>query len=195
LAKANGNAMQRQWQCNAMQTFIIFADLMKIIEQYSRKKLVRQAKAIRRRVVLCPPGEAKKVGILWHENDQKAFNYLQDFFRQGSAIVRYLCFSEVKQSADSNILTRKETNWLGWPRSGVVETFIHTEFDLLMNVTTSPCYPLEVITALSRATFRIGWDINQSGFYDLSVDVSSNPDALYLAEQQIFYLQRFNKKT
>ena len=129
---------------------------MKIIDRYSRKKLARQARTIQRRVVLCPPAEAKRVGILWHENNQSAFSFLDHYFSQGNTIVRNLCFSEAKESAGSNIITRKENNWLGWPRSGAVDTFIETEFDLLLNCTVQPCYPLEVITALSHAAFKIG---------------------------------------
>ncbi len=180
--------------CRNLQSFIIFVTLMNFIEKYSRKKLRRQAARVNRRIVLVSPAQAKKVGILWHEDDVKAFNFLQEYFRSQSAIVRHLCYSEAKTTADSNTLIRKDTDWLGFPKGGAYETFISTEFDLLLNVSVRPSYPLEVITALSAASFKIGWDYNQSGFYDLSVDVSHQPDSLYLAEQQIFYLQSFNNK-
>ena len=121
--------------------------------------------------------------------------YLQEFFRNKKAIVRHICYSESKMPADSNMITRKETNWRGFPVRGASDSFIHSGFDLLFNITTRPCFALEVITALSDASFKIGWDYNRTGWYDLSVDVSDNPDSLYLAEQQIFYLQTFNKKS
>jgi hypothetical protein len=166
---------------------------MKWLEKYSRKRLLKRASHVVRSVVLCSPDQVKKVGIVWHEKDVKAFQYLQEYFRNRNAIVRFLCFSEAKTATDSNIITKKETNWLGFPVGGAVETFLSADFDLLINITTQPCFPLEVITALSGASFKIGWDYNQTGFYDLSVDVSANPDSLYLAEQQLFYLQTFNQ--
>jgi hypothetical protein len=167
--------------------------MIKWLEKCSRKRLLKRATRVVRKVVLCSPDQVKKVGILWHEKDVKAIQFLQDFFRNRNAIVRFLCFSEAKLTTDSNVITRKDTNWLGFPTGGAVETFLSADFDLLINITTQPCFPLEVITALSGAAFKIGWDFNQTGFYDLSVDVSANPDSLYLAEQQLYYLQTFNK--
>jgi hypothetical protein len=40
----------------------------------------------------------------------------------------------------------------------------------------------------------MGWDLNGNGFYDLTVNVSKNPDSLYLAEQQLFYLKSLKSK-
>jgi hypothetical protein len=167
---------------------------MNWIEKYSRKRLLKRASHIHRKVVLCAPDQIKKVGIVWHERDVKGYQYLQDYFRNRTTIFRHFCFSEAKIATDSNVITRKQTNWLGFPKGGATETFLSTDFDLLINITTQPCFALESVTALSVASFKIGWDYNQSGFYDLSVDVSSQPDSLYLAEQLLFYLQTFNKK-
>jgi hypothetical protein len=167
---------------------------MNWIEKYSRKRLQKRASLVQRKVVLCSPGQIKKVGIVWHEQDVKGFQYLQEYFRKSNAIVRHLCFSNAKMTTDSSTITRKQTNWLGFPKGGITETFISADFDLLVNITTQPCFALEAVTALSTASFKIGWDFNQTGFYDLSVDVSAAPDSLYLAEQLLYYLQTFNKR-
>jgi hypothetical protein len=168
---------------------------MKCFEKYKRKRLLKQASRMDRIVILCAPGEARKVGIIWHEKDLKGMQYLEEYFRNTKVIVRHLCFSEAKVPVDNNTITRKETNWLGFPVKGTTESFVQTGFDLLFNITTQPCFPLEVITALSAASYKIGWDFTKSGWFDLSVDVSGNPDSLYLAEQQIFYLQTFNNRS
>jgi hypothetical protein len=167
---------------------------MNLIEKYSRIRLLKRASRVHRKVMLCDPGQVKKVGILWHERDLKGFQFFQDYFRNRNVSVTNLCYSEAKIPADNHTLTRKQTNWLGFPKGEVAEAFIHADFDLLINISTQPCFALEAITALSEASFKIGWDFNLTGFFDLSVDVSSKPDALYLAEQQIFYLQTFSKK-
>jgi len=168
--------------------------MIKWLEKYSRKRLQKRASQVVRRVILCAPDQVKKVGILWHEKDSKAFQFLQDHFRSKNAIVRFLCYSEAKTATDSNMITKKETNWLGFPVGGAVETFLSADFDLLINIATQPCFPLEALTALSGATFKIGWDYNQTGYFDLSVDVSGKRGSLYLGEQQLYYLQTFNKK-
>jgi len=181
LAKANGN-------------LLLFLSRMKWLEKYRRKRLLIRARQINRNVILCSSEQVKKVGIVWHENDREAFRFLRDYFKEKGAIVRHICFSTDKSSSGNHIITKKQTNWLGFPVGGTFEAFISSDFDLLFNITTQPCFPLEAVTALSAASFKIGWDFNQSGFYDLAVDVSARPDSLYLAQQQIFYLQTINQK-
>ena len=155
---------------------------------------MKRASQVTRKVVLCSPDKVKKVGIVWHENDLKAFQFLQDYFKNKGAIVRNICFSESRLITGSNVFTKKETNWIGFPVGGATIPFMQTEFDLLLNITIRPCFPLEAITGLSVASFKIGWDFNDSGFYDLSIDVSSRPDPVFLAEQQLFYFKTFNQK-
>lgn len=164
---------------------------MRWLERYSRKQLMKKVAATKRVVRIVPLDHVKKVGILWHENDSRAFTYLQEQFRSRSTIVRQLCFSDTGNSTDSNVLTKKDFNWLGFPVSGTIETFIATEFEMLINLSTHSCTPLEVITALSAASFKIGWDQGKMHLYDMSIDVSLQPDAYYLAEQTMIYLQKF----
>jgi len=155
--------------------------------------LLKRSAEVKRTIRICSSDQVKKVGILWQENDIRAFNYLQEYFRSKSAIVRNICYSTVKETSESNVLIKKDINWLGFPHSGAVETFIKTDFDLLINVSTVPCFPIDVIAALSVASFKMGWDLNGYGFYDLTINVSKNPDSLYLAEQQLFYLRSLKK--
>ncbi len=166
---------------------------MKWIETYSRRVLKKKAAAITRNVRIRPPNLMKKVGILWLESDTKAFMYIQEQFRSKSTIIRHLCFSEIINLNDSNLVTKKDFNWLSFPKTGTAETFMEAEFDLLINLSTVPCYQLDIITAMSPASFKIGWDKDHSGYYDMSVDVSKQPDSLYLAEQIMIYLNKFTQ--
>jgi hypothetical protein len=135
------------------------------------------------------------VGVLWSEEDGKAFSYLQEVFRAHKVIVRHLCFTSDKANQDSNRFSSKDLNWLGFPRGGNIDTFTGADFDILLNISVVPNFAFDVITALSAASLKIGWDHEKLGFLDISVDVSKQPDALYLAEQQIFYLKQLNKNT
>lgn len=166
---------------------------MKWIETYSRRVLKKKAAAITRKVRISPPDQLKKVGILWLESDIKAFTYIQEQFRSKSTIIRHLCFSVTINTNDSNLVTKKDFTWLGFPKTGIAETFMDAEFDLLINLTTIPCNPLDIITVLSPASFKIGWDKDHSGYFDMSVNVSKQPDSLYLAEQIMIYLKKFTR--
>lgn len=166
---------------------------MNLVEKYCRTLLLKRAAEVKRTIRICSPDLVKKVGILWQESDVKAFNYLQEYFRSKSAIVRNICYSAAKESSESNVLAKKDISWLGFPHKGTIETFIRTDFELLINVSTVTCFPLDVVTALSEASFKMGWDLNNYGFYDLTINVSKNPDSLYLAEQQLYYLKSLKK--
>ncbi len=95
----------------------------------------------------------------------------------------------------TNIITSKDLNWIGLPREESCESFINTEFDLFLNVALHQNLPLVYVTALSRAKFKVGWSPADHNFFDLNIKIGSKQDALFLAEQQIFYLSQLNKKT
>lgn len=166
---------------------------MRLIEKYSRKILFKRMAGNQRTVRLSPINQLKKIGILWREDDVKAYNFLMENFKRRSLIIRNICYSESKNASGSNILTPRDFDWLGFPKEGKDDTFISLNFDLLINLSVKSCYPLEVITALSVASFKTGWDMNNLGLYDLSIDVSKQPDALFLAEQQLYYLTKLTK--
>jgi hypothetical protein len=166
---------------------------MNLLRTYRLNMLHKRSSETNRTVRLCNLDTIQKVGILWLEEDSKAYNYLYEQFRMQKVIVRNLCYTKNKKTEDSNMFSRRDINWLGFPKGGNIDTFIRADFDLLLNIAVEHNFALDVITALSAATLKIGWDREKLGFFDLSIDVARQPDALYLAEQQIFYLKQLNK--
>jgi len=176
------------------KSFTIFVDVIKLLKTYRLNTLKKSAAKVSREMRLCSLNQVQKVGILWAENDSRAFNYIHDFFKSPKVIIRNLCFTNNKEQTDSNMITPKDLNWLGFPSGGNIDNFIKTDFDLLFNLNVNPLFfALDAIAALSVAHFKTGWDHAKTGFYDLSIDVSAQPDASYLAEQQINYLKQLNK--
>lgn len=170
---------------------------MKIIEKYAYYKLHKKARTIKRRVVLPHPGSVGKVGVLWQPSQREAFNYLHDHFYHKQTIFRNFCIfpEDSSQATGTNVLSPKDIDWLGFPKPGPADEFINTEFDLLLNIALEQNFVLDYITALSRAKFKIGWSPVESNFFDLNIAIGENPDALFLAKQQIFYLTQLNKTT
>ncbi len=170
---------------------------MKLKEKFAYYKLRKKAAAVDRRVELPHPDTVRKVGVLWQPSGRAGFQYLHDHFSHAQVIFRNLCvFSdETNVNAGSNIITPKDLNWLGFPKPGPAEDFIKTEFDLLLNIALEQTLLLDYLTALSVARFKIGWSPSEKNYFDLNINISRKQDALYLAEQQIFYLGQLNKKT
>ncbi len=169
---------------------------MKMIEKYAYKKLQKEAAAIKRRVELPQPEKIRKVCVLWQPPQGEAYEFLHQFFQNSQVIFRNLCIlsKEGIAEAGSNVVTPKDLNWLGFPNSGHVFEILKTEFDLLLNIVPEQNLVLHYITALSRARFKIGSTESKLNYFDLNIRINGSSDALYLAQQQIFYLEQLNKK-
>jgi len=168
---------------------------MKIFEKYAyyqfRKKIATQE----RQAKMPKEGKISRVGVLWQPEQKEAYNYLYDHFGKAKTIFRNLCISDqtVSSQLNSNSVTKKDLNWLGFPQSAAVDNFIPIEFDVLLNIALEQNLVLDYITAFSRAKFKIGWSESEKNYFDLNINIGDKQDALYLAKQQIFYLGQLNK--
>lgn len=167
---------------------------MNFREKYAYQLLEKRYRNIRRKVKLSGFKNATRVGIVWQWEDKEAFLYLSSFFKEKQIILRNLCYTGLYSDPVANSFGKKETNMFGFPKKGVADTFMEGGFDILMNITVNDCFPLDVVTAMSDAHFKIGRADGRLNFFDLSVDICKNRNSLYLAKQQIHYIEQFNKK-
>jgi len=168
---------------------------MKLIEKIAYYTLSKKLKATKRQVELPRPDQIRKVGVIWQPGEKAAFQYLHEYFAREKLIFRNVCVYDDHTGTpeESSIITSKSLNWMGLPKPGPVDDFIKTEFDVLFNIALEQNRVLDYITALSRAKFKTGWSPEKRNFFDLNINIGNKHDALYLAEQQIFYLRQLNK--
>jgi len=170
---------------------------MGIIEKIAYYTLSKKIKATKRQVEILHPDQIRKVGVVWRPDEKAAFQFLHDYFARDKVIFRNICVYEDHAGvpADTSIITSKDLNWLGLPKPGPVDDFIETKFDVLFNIVLEQSLVLDYITSLSHASFKVGWSPQKSNFFDLNINISGKQDALYLAQQQIYYLVQLNKIT
>lgn len=170
---------------------------MKLLKKYAYRKLQKMAANVRHSVKLPDPDAVRKVGVLWQPTEIQAFHYVQNYFTGQGVILRNLCVYTQKplEGAGANAITPNDLNWLGFPGGGMVDDFIGIDFDLLLNISLEQNLIFDYLTALSKATFKIGWSTEKINFFDLNINISGNRNALYLAQQQIFYLRQLNEKS
>lgn len=166
---------------------------MGIIEKYAYHLLEKKLLNVKREVRLTGFSSASKVGVLWHIDEMDAFLFLSDFLKNNKIIFRNLCYTGANKEKFSNSFCKKETNFFGFPKSTVANTFMEVEYDLLMNISVAGCFALDAVSIMANSHFKIGWADKFKDLYDLSIDVSKNKDALYLVKQQIYYMEQFNK--
>ncbi len=168
---------------------------MKIKEKIVARILARTERDIHRAPSIPDLHTAKQIGILWQPAQQAAFQYLHKYFTRQQAIVSDLCITEDNlQAAQQNTITPKDLNWLGFPKSIKTENFLHTPFDILMNIATTQNTALKYITLTSNAKFKTGIHTDMQNYFDLSINIDQSQDALYFVKQQIFYLGQINNK-
>lgn len=70
-------------------------------------------------------------------------------------ILGYFNFKHMEGDISYMHFCRKELSFYWHPNDNVVDYFIKRDFDILINAYTSECLPLEYISTLSHATYRI----------------------------------------
>jgi hypothetical protein len=166
---------------------------MGLIQKYAQRLLEKKLAGTKREIKLSGFSNAAKVGVLWHIDEMDAFLYISDFLREKKIPFRNLCYTGSNKERFSNSFCRKETNFWGFPKSGIASAFMEVEYDLLMNISVTGCFELDAVTVLAKSHFKVGWADRFKNLYDLSIDVSKNKDSLFLVKQQIHYLEQFNK--
>ena len=166
-------------------------------EKYAYRKLHKKAAQQNRQPVLPHPDRLQKVVVIWQPSQVNALQYLKEKFNQPHHQISSFCVFEEnnKPETENYFLTSDDLNWWGLPKHEKTDDFFSQRFDLLLNVALQQNLVLDYLTALTHARFKIGWSPNKHNYFDLNINIGEKQDALFLAQQQIFYLRQLNKKT
>ncbi|MDR2910991.1 MAG: hypothetical protein LBV47_06475 [Bacteroidales bacterium] len=169
---------------------------MRIKEKIAIKLLSRVAGLLQHTPEIPTMSLVKEVGVLWQPEQKEAFQYIHNYFINKNVILNDLCVcnENVVLDATSNTIIPKDLNWLGFPKSGKVDNFTEMHFDILFNIAIKQNVTLDYLTLVSKAKFKVGGQTDLKNYFDLSINIGQNQNALYFVEQQIFYLGQINKK-
>ncbi len=142
---------------------------------------------------------AQTVGILWETGQQDAFIRVKNELYLAGIKTEGLCYFPLKKAMipeEINGFSRKQTSWwLEIPRTQLVEDFIHQKFDILIDLSGQKSFPIIYTTALSEASFKVGYAGSSTNYFDLNIEFQDKPETGQLAEQILYYLKRINKTT
>lgn len=166
-------------------------------EKYAYRKLHKKAAQQNRQPVLPHPDRLNSVLVIWQPSQERALQYLKEQFNQSHHTFNSFCvFEESHEPETENyFLTNKDLNWWGLPKPEKTAEFFSQHFDLLLNTALKQNLVLDYLTAHAQAGFKIGWSPDDPNYFDLNINIGEKQDALFLARQQIFYLQQLNKRT
>jgi hypothetical protein len=139
--------------------------------------------------------DAKEVGILMDATDTDRttlINQLADSLHTQFRKVHILGFYNFPKAAlNLNFphFHNKELNWYLEPQGHLVDEFIERKFDVLINAYCGENLPLEYVSALSNAKYRIGiYDPQKTYLSDVFIDTKDPSDLKAFVEQVKHYI-------
>jgi len=156
--------------------------LKKRVVYWQLGRLVKSRKRTKRFVNL---NHAKNVGIIWNENDRAAYEMLKKYLNENKIPSKDICYSTSQREIT---FSPKDFSFFGKPKNPAIDEFINERFDLLLDISLADSWAVQIVRALSHASFKAGWSLATPNYFDFSVDVSQRRDAYFLAEQLIHYL-------
>lgn len=181
--------------------------MFKGIKDKASKIYLNKEKEVKRTPMVLNYADAKSIGLLYLIKDADHFNYVKDYLKhlkEHVGIKERLVFSFVndkkevpefvQKKLEYDYFTAKDINWHNKPSGVEVENFLRKDFDILIDLTTEPCVPLQYVLKNSRAKFKVGkFSEQNSDLYDLMLDTPDNTIKA-LIEQVNHYLALINRK-
>lgn len=174
-----------------------------IKERIGQYLLRRKVKKIKRKRVICNLDLAQTVGIIFNANSQASYERASQFanFLMNNKEIQVFAIGYVdnkemlKFFADKKgfkFFSKKNLNWFGKPQNPSVDFFIDKQFDILMDLSLQDFYPIQYITALSKAKLKVGRFVEDENYYDFMLDIKKDRTLDNLINQIELYLSIVN---
>lgn len=162
-----------------------------------RVLLKKKARLIERKKAIHNLKTASSAGIIFECTGMDDFQQVKEFKKTledhgiRTSVVGYV---DARDIPDPYLIrpgfyffSQRELNWIFKPDTDFIREFLRKHFDLLIDLSLSPKFPLQYLLKLSRAHYKIGVKSDTEEL-DLMLDVGRNTPLSYLAEQIIYYL-------
>ena len=166
--------------------------------------LNQQARSNHRQKAFVNIEEAKTIGIVFDATDaddfdlvKKYVSYLKDMKKKVKAIGYFnqplmppMTFSKLEY----DFFCSKELNWYNAPSSIYVKNFMEDEFDILLDLNISDCFPLRYVSTLSKARFKVGKTTSKNNsIFDLMLETGDTNTLKFYLRNIDTYLFMINK--
>ena len=171
-----------------------------IQEKVGRIFLKKEAKRLKRSVKAFSIEKASTIGVVYNatnRSDAETVKKFIQYLKEERKDVFSLGFIDSKDASD---IVKPHLNYAYFdkrnlsksfiPKGDEVQSFIKKPFSILIDLNTVDCFPIEYITSLSEARFKVG----AKGFYrdnacDLIIDIEENETLKFYIIQIKHYLK------
>lgn len=173
--------------------------ILKGFKENSNKKYIESQ--LRERIVVNQEVAITTLGIFVSADevaDYEWFTTLANDLKIKQHKVKLIVFTEneVETTQFSGVIVTPETiGWKGTIKDGEVQAFVNTKFDALISYYKQDKIPLKLITAASKAVFKIGIFENDNRLNDLIIKTEINDTKTFKTEllKYLHTLNRINK--
>ncbi len=169
-------------------------------DKIRNKSLKKKAGGTQRKKRVCNINQAKSVGILYEATQMVSFEIVKDLVKsltRKDLKISALGYVDSKHLIDHYLyrkgftfISKNNLNWYGKPVSENVDEFVSIPFDILINLSLDYSYPIQYITALSKASFKVGIFSPGQEFLDMMIDLEKEKKNIENVKNEI----RKNKK-
>ena len=166
--------------------------------------LSNKAARIRRRVYYSNVKEIRKIGIVWDASRSEDFASLSKFHQRmhdrniDVNIIGYYPGQELPARLTAirylSCIRKTELNFFYRPISEETEMFIKTRFDVLIDINFEKKFPLQYISSLSTASFKVGLFDSETNIsiFDLMMELKKPVHVENYLDQVVHYLEMIN---
>lgn len=152
--------------------------ILKRFKEKSNQKFIN--KLIDSRKAALSSKKIESVGIILNLNEFDDFETLRIFFESlklNPNKIKIVGFTEDVKLVEASIellYSEKQVGWKGKLKNNELISFINTNFDALISYYKQDNLELNLVTALSKANFKVGLSNNDERLHDLILDIDPN---------------------
>ncbi len=146
--------------------------------------------------------DAKTVGIMYNstqpDNDIIITKFAEHLRAAGKTveILGYINDTKTERKVDITVFNKKSLTWCGVPTDEKALAFAEKNFDLLLACFIGENLPLEYLSCISKARWRVGaYYPGKTNCYDMMVNVGDRQEVQYFLDQASDFLNKINYDT
>ena len=148
---------------------------LKAFKEKSNRKYVNKLLDVPKAVV--NSNKVKTVAVLLNAREYDDFEAFRQYFKALNLsspkhkVVAFINDDKYESSQWETYFSPKDFGWKGKLNNIDLQSFVDEDYDVLISYYKQECLELNLITALSKANFKVGLARNDERLYDLIIDV------------------------
>ena len=169
---------------------------LKAFKEKSNRKYINKLLDIPKAAV--NNNKVKTIAVLLNANEYDYFESFRQYFKELNLtspkhkVVTFVNDDKYESSQWETYFSPKDFGWKGKLNNTDLQSFVDEDYDVLISFYKQESLELNLITALSKANFKVGLARNDERLYDLIIDL--NPKEIETFKKEFKkYLNILNK--